>query len=69
MEKIFSLVLIILLLGGAGTSAEAQKRAQIPRIGFLVPGSTSSYANQIEAFRQGLRELGYVEGKNIVIDY
>jgi putative ABC transport system substrate-binding protein len=44
--------------------------AQQPKkVGFLASGSPSSDAAWIEAFRQGLRELGYVEGKNIVIDY
>jgi hypothetical protein len=49
--------------------AEAQQPPKIPRIGFLASGSPSSDAALIEAFRWGLRELGYVEGKNIVIDY
>src|SRR5919109_4247102 len=39
------------------------------RIGILVGGSASSDSARIEALRQGLRELGYVEGKNIVIEY
>jgi putative tryptophan/tyrosine transport system substrate-binding protein len=49
--------------------AEAQQPKKVPRVGFLVPGSPSSYSDRIEAFRQGLRELGYVEGKNIVVEY
>src|SRR5262250_802796 len=49
-------------------TAEAQQPKNIPRIGFLVASSPSYYANRIEIFRQGLRELGYVEGKNIGID-
>ena len=40
-----------------------------PRIGYLSPTSPSVSPTRIEAFRQGLRELGYVEGKNIVIEY
>jgi putative ABC transport system substrate-binding protein len=48
---------------------EAQQPTKIPRIGYLGLGSTSTSPGRIEAFRQGLRELGYVEGKNIVIDY
>ncbi len=49
--------------------AGAQQPTKVPRIGFL--GATSPSANpaRIEAFRQGLRELGYVEGKNIVIEW
>ena len=49
--------------------AEAQQTAKIPRIGFLIASSPSPVAARLEAFRQGLRELGYVEGKSIVIDY
>ena len=47
-------------------AAEAQPPAKIPRIGFLSPNSPSDY--RLEAFRQGLRELGYVEGQNISIE-
>src|SRR5262245_50496718 len=49
--------------------AEAQQPTRIPRIGYLGGGSPSSYPARIEAFRQGLRELGYMEGKNIVVEY
>jgi putative tryptophan/tyrosine transport system substrate-binding protein len=49
--------------------AMAQQAAKVPRIGFLVPGSQSAYSTHIEAFRQGLRDLGYTEGKNIAIEY
>ena len=49
--------------------AEAQQPTKIPRIGYLAAASPSANAARIEAFRQGLRELGYVEGKNIVIEY
>jgi putative tryptophan/tyrosine transport system substrate-binding protein len=50
-------------------SVQAQHPAKAPRIGFLTAVSASSFAGRTEAFRQGLRELGYVEGKNIVIEY
>ena len=49
--------------------AEAQQPKKIPRIGYKTASSLSANAARIEAFRQGLRELGYVEGKNIVIEY
>ncbi len=49
--------------------AEAQQPARIPRIGILVAASASFNLPRVEAFRQRLRELGYVEGKNIVIEY
>ena len=48
--------------------AEAQQPKKVPRIGFLVPGSSVNYSVRVEVFRQGLRDLGYVEGENIVIE-
>ena len=50
-------------------SARAQQPARIPRIGILITASASSFSARVEAFRQRLRELGYVEGKNIFIEY
>ena len=50
-------------------SAEAQQAKKVARIGLLVPGSQSAFAIRTDALRQGLRELGYVEGQNIVIEY
>ena len=44
--------------------AEAQQPKKVPRIGFLSAVAPSAIPARIEAFRQGLRELGYVEGKN-----
>jgi putative ABC transport system substrate-binding protein len=49
--------------------ARAQQPKKVPRIGFLSGGSPSSDAPFTEAFRQGLRKLGYVEGQNIFIEY
>ena len=48
---------------------QAQQPTKIPRIGYLVISSLSGSASRAEAFRQGLRELGYIEGKNIVIEW
>ena len=48
---------------------EAQQPKKVPRIGFLVAGSASTNKSRIDAFREGLREVGYVEGKGIVIEY
>ena len=49
--------------------AQAQQPTKIPRIGYLDGAFPSTNAARVEAFRHGLRELGYVEGKNIVIEY
>lgn len=49
--------------------AQAQQPTNIPRIGYLSAPPLAVSATRIEAFRQGLRELGYVEGKNIVIEW
>ena len=53
----------------ARSVAEAQPAAKIYRIGFLGSANASSWATQIAALRQGLRELGYEEGRNLVIEY
>ncbi len=58
--------LVLLLLLAAPLPAQAQK---VYRIGYLWPADRSSSAPLTEAFLQGLRELGYVEGRNIVIDW
>ncbi len=49
--------------------AEAQQPTKIPRIGYLTASSPSSMSARVEALRQGLRELGYIEGKNIDIEW
>ena len=49
--------------------ADAQQPTKVPRIGYLTAASLSALAARPEVFRQGLRELGYVEGKNIVIEW
>src|SRR4029077_1728690 len=51
----------------APLGAEAQQAAKIARIGYLAPNLTDAHLP--EAFRQGLRDLGYVEGRNVVIEY
>ena len=64
--KIFVSLLTTVLLGTV--SAQAQQPTKVPRIGYLSAVSPSANLARREAFRQGLRELGYVEGKNIVIE-
>jgi ABC-type uncharacterized transport system substrate-binding protein len=66
--KILIRLLAIILLTTAPT-AEAQQPTRIPRIGYLSASSATEALTRTEAFRQGLRELGYVEGKNLVIDF
>jgi putative tryptophan/tyrosine transport system substrate-binding protein len=50
-------------------SAEAQQPKKVPRIGYLAISSVSASKARIQAFQQGLRELGYVEGKNIIVEW
>jgi len=50
-------------------AAHAQQAGKIFRIGFLDPSTASSMAAQLEAFRQELSKLGWIEGKNISIEY
>jgi putative tryptophan/tyrosine transport system substrate-binding protein len=64
----------IMLLGGAAatcplTARAQQQPAKVARLGFLRFGPASAYAGRVEALRAGLRQLGYVEGKNIVIEF
>ena len=68
MRKIFCFALCALLFA-LGLSAEAQK-SKIPRVGYISgTGSESNPGPYVEALRQGLRDLGYVDGKNIAIEY
>jgi putative ABC transport system substrate-binding protein len=56
--------LLAVLLG-----AEAQQVGKIPRVGFLWTGSSELTTRALDAFRQGLREAGYIEGTNIAIEH
>ena len=51
------------------SSADAQQAKKVPRIGFLTLNSAAAVATRIAGFQRGLRDLGYVEGENIAIDY
>ncbi|TMA80954.1 MAG: hypothetical protein E6J74_39305, partial [Deltaproteobacteria bacterium] len=62
-------ILLGALLFALCSSANAQQPTKVPRIGFLFAGAPSAVMGRIKAFRQGLQERGYVEGKNIVIEY
>ena len=67
VEKTFGLVCAVLF--ALGSHAAAQQPKKVPRIGYLTPVSASAGSASLEAFRQGLRESGYVEGKNIIVEY
>src|ERR1044071_7298707 len=61
---------LIALLFSLCAPADAQQLRKLPRIGYLsTNGDPSRRPPFVEAFRQGLRELGYVEGKNILVEY
>jgi len=67
-KKIFCLALGA-MLSALSFSVEAQQTGKIPRIGYLSSLSASSDSSRNDAFRQGLKELGYVEEKNVAIEY
>src|SRR5215467_7080774 len=69
MKKSVLCVALCALLFALCLSAEAQQPKKIPRIGYLGVNPRSVNLARIEAFQQGLRELGYSEGKNIVIEW
>jgi putative ABC transport system substrate-binding protein len=70
MKKNYFCIALCALLFAICDSAQAQQPTKIPRIGFL-PGSgePSTPGPHVEAFRQELRDLGYVDGKNILVEY
>ena len=67
-RKFVCSILGALLLAGM-FSAEAQQAKRIPRIAYFIVAFPSTAPTRTEGFRRGLRELGYVEGKNILIEY
>ena len=69
MRLIGLAVVLTFSLLAAPLAADAQQAGKVPRIGFLGVSSPSDRPALLDAFRQRLRELGWVEGQNIVIDY
>ena len=68
MKRIIGLALGSILLA-VGLPAQAQQPTKVARIGYLSPGDPVGRGYRTEAFRLGLKELGYIEGKNIIIEY
>jgi len=69
MKNILALIAIGVTLATCGAGVEAQQPEKVTRIGYLGAASLSANLARVEAFRQGLREVGYIEGKNIIIEY
>jgi putative ABC transport system substrate-binding protein len=67
MNRRTSLIVAVALLGGLPRIAAAQTR--LPVIGFLGNGNPTTGASQLDALRRGLRELGWIEGRNVTIEY
>jgi len=63
------IIVMFASLLGVPLASLGQQPAKVARIGFLEASTPSAIAARVEAFRQGLRDLGYVEGKNVVIEY
>jgi putative ABC transport system substrate-binding protein len=71
MTRASRMKFVLLLVGSmfAIHFAQAQQSTKLPRIGFLAGTKPAAVAARVAAFQQGLREIGYMEGKNIVIEY
>ena len=62
-------ILVAVVLLALGVIAQAQQPKKVPRIGMLMSSSASTQRSRLNDFRNGLRELGYVERQNILIEY
>ena len=69
MVRRLSIFIFVTVILTSVLFAHAQQPTKVPRIGYLTGATRDGQSARIESFRQGLRELGYVEGKNIVIEY
>src|SRR5215831_18472520 len=68
-KKAIIVFLVGLALASVDLAGAQQPTGKVKRIGYMATGSVSSDRNRIDAFRRGLRDLGYVEEKNIVMEY
>ena len=74
MKRKITVLTVCAMLFALCMFAEAQQPTSAPRIGFLSrelhpSDSRAAESRRLEFFRQGLRELGYIEGKNLIIEY
>ena len=69
MKKKITVFTLCAVLFAVSHSASAQHSTKIPRVAYVTASSASMQARRFEVFRQGLRELGYIEGKNILVEY
>ena len=69
MKKVAVLSILVVVLLAVAVIAEAQQPKKVPRIGYLSSVEPASESTRAEPFRLGLRELGYIEGQNIAIEY
>jgi len=68
MKAILRIAVLVAIVTGLGTIVHAQQTAKIARVGFLTASDPKTLASRLESFRQGLRDLGYFEGKNMVLE-
>jgi putative ABC transport system substrate-binding protein len=69
MNKCWSSILVVAALLAVAVLAQAQQPKKVPRIGYLSSGDTTSESTRSDAIRLALRELGYIEGQNITMEY
>jgi putative ABC transport system substrate-binding protein len=69
MKKNLTVLTLCAILFGLCSSADAQQAGKVPRIGFLDTSTASGSAVLAEAFQQELSKLGWIEGKNLTIEY
>ena len=69
MKAVGTFLVCALLAAGVSSAGAAQQSSKVHRIGVLGVASATTYARQVEALRRGFSELGYVEGRNLAIDF